>query len=82
MFFFFFQGVTQCGCADGLECRVTKEFSVLGQKIQLRQCMETGLDTAVEKLENNEEEEPGKRERRFLVDVSRKKLFVQNHVIK
>ncbi|XP_031568698.1 uncharacterized protein LOC116303313 [Actinia tenebrosa] len=60
--------VTSCGCADGLECRVTKEFSVLGQKIQLRQCMETGLESRVEKLENEEEEEPGKRERRFLVD--------------
>ena len=65
-----FQGIHQCGCADGLECRVTKEFDILGQKIQIRQCMESGVRTAVEKLEEEEVSElASEREKRFLIDV-------------
>ncbi|XP_031568699.1 uncharacterized protein LOC116303314 [Actinia tenebrosa] len=62
--------LTNCGCADGLECRVTKEFEVLGQKVQLRQCMTIGEQSVVEKIENEELKELSQtRKRRFLIDT-------------
>lgn len=67
----FKQGVTNCGCADGLACRVTKEFTLLGQTIQLRQCMESGEEVRVEQLDAEDIEELVEtRAKRFLVDVS------------
>ncbi|KAK3730529.1 hypothetical protein QZH41_017238 [Actinostola sp. cb2023] len=63
------KSVTRCGCADGLACRVTKEFSILGQKIKLRQCMETGEEIRVEQLNDEDVDEPKEtREKRFLFD--------------
>ncbi|XP_031568696.1 uncharacterized protein LOC116303311 [Actinia tenebrosa] len=62
-------GITQCGCRDGLECRVTKEFNILGQRVQMRQCMEAGRQLEVEKIEDEElKEMTESREKRFLLD--------------
>ena len=63
------QGVTKCGCSNGLECRVTKEITILGQKIPFRQCMTPGLRFDVEQVKEEDMAAP-EREKRFLVDVS------------
>ncbi|KAK3730526.1 hypothetical protein QZH41_017235, partial [Actinostola sp. cb2023] len=66
-----YQAITKCGCADGLECRVTKEFKILGQVITLRQCMKVGVPSVVEKLEDEEVKQimEKTRTKRFLIDV-------------
>ncbi|KXJ12230.1 uncharacterized protein LOC110242503 [Exaiptasia diaphana] len=63
-------GITNCGCRDGLECRVTKEFTILGQTIKLKQCMESGRSLEVERLEDEDMQAMSKesRQKRFLID--------------
>ncbi|EDO26161.1 predicted protein [Nematostella vectensis] len=65
-------GITQCSCADGLECRVTKEFTVLGQKLSLRQCMPIAQKREVEQIEDEDLKEMMRQQddndKRFLID--------------
>lgn len=64
----FLTDVHKCGCKDGLACRVTKEFTILGQEIKIRQCMPIEDKIAVEKVEEEEMKEmaEGDNEKRFL----------------
>ena len=64
------QSLHKCGCREGLSCQVTKEFDILGQKIQLRQCMPSSESFSVEHMkEKDVAEMAGGRPKRFLIDV-------------
>ena len=71
MTIFTLQDVHKCGCADGLACRVAKAFSILGQKIEIRQCMPVEDKISVETIEEEEMTYlAADRQKRFLFNVS------------
>ncbi|XP_031559350.1 uncharacterized protein LOC116295612 [Actinia tenebrosa] len=47
----------KCGCKDGLSCKVTRELTIAGNLIQIKQCMPANEDIKVEKLTNQDVQE-------------------------
>lgn len=58
---------TKCGCADGLECKVTKSFEYLGKVYKFKQCKAVDVPVIPEELKAD-----SPRQKRFLIRVGPK----------